>query len=104
MSGKTNVATSDLIDFRLLKALSKTTGITINDIVTSALSCSMNKLFKEHGDTEESFNLCIPANIRFKFYPTVDDVKLENKFAALPLRVPLTEDMQSAYPIIKKST
>lgn len=105
MSGKTNVATSDLIDFRLLKALSKTMGITINDIVTSALSCSMNKLFKEHGDTQEkSFNLCLPANIRFKFYPTVDDVKLENKFAALPLRVPLTEDMQSAYPIIKKAT
>ena len=49
-SGKTNVASSDMIDFRLLKALSKTINLTINDIVVSALSCSMNQLFKEHDD------------------------------------------------------
>lgn len=46
----------------------------------------------------------IPANIRFKFYPTPEDVKLENKFAAIPMLVPLTEDMESAYGQIKKVT
>lgn len=93
-----------MIDFRLLKALSKTINLTINDIVVSAMSCSMNKLFKEHGDPQKEFRVFIPANIRFRFYPTVDDVKLENKFAALPFKCPLAEDMKSAYPVIKKAT
>lgn len=44
--------------------------------------------------------MMIPANIRFAFYPTREEVKLENKFAVVPLKVPLTEDMQSAYPQI----
>jgi len=40
-SGNLNVSTSELIDFRQLKALSKKTGITINDIVVSGLSCAI---------------------------------------------------------------
>ena len=49
LSGVTNVASSNVIDLRLLKALSKTMGVTINDVVTSALSVAMNTLFKKHG-------------------------------------------------------
>lgn len=48
--------------------------------------------------------MVIPANIRFRFYPTREEVKLENKFAALPLTLPLTSDMPSAYPEIQKGT
>ena len=48
--------------------------------------------------------MVIPANIRFKFYPTRESVVLENKFAALPLKLPITEDMPSAYPAIQKGT
>jgi hypothetical protein len=48
--------------------------------------------------------MVIPANIRFKFYPTPQDVKLENKFAAIPMIVPLTENMESAYKKIQKVT
>lgn len=46
----------------------------------------------------------IPANIRFKFYPTPDQVKLENKFAVIPFYLPLVSDMETAYPQIKKAT
>lgn len=46
----------------------------------------------------------VPANIRFKFYATPAEVKLENKFAAIPLTIPMTKDMESAYPLIKKAT
>jgi NRPS condensation-like uncharacterized protein len=74
-----------VIDFRLIKALSKTIGVTINDIVTSALSTSLKKMFKENNDDSKNYQLVIPANIRFKFYPTREEVILENKFAALPL-------------------
>jgi hypothetical protein len=38
LSGMLNIASLRTIDFRLLKSLSKTINITINDIVTSALS------------------------------------------------------------------
>lgn len=77
--------------------MSKTIGVTINDIVVSSLSTSMNKIFKEKKDASKDFKLVIPANIRFKFYPTPEEVKLENKFAAIPLKVPLCKDMESAY-------
>jgi hypothetical protein len=72
LSGNLNVCSSEVIDFRLMKALSKTIGVTINDIVTSALSCSMNTIFKEKGEDNKDFKLVIPANIRFKFYPSPD--------------------------------
>ena len=42
--------------------------------------------------------MIMPASIRFKFYATREQVKLENKFAAMCLRVPLTDSMESAYP------
>jgi len=38
LSGKLNVASSGNIDFRVIKKFSKTIGMTINDIVMSALS------------------------------------------------------------------
>ena len=84
-----NIHTAELIDFRLLKALSKKINVAINDIVMSSLSKTMSKIFKDAGDKNTQMNITIPANIRFKFYPTPADVKLENKFAALPLRISL---------------
>lgn len=103
-SGLMNIHTPKMIDFRLLKALSKKINVAINDIVMSSLSTSMHKIFKDHGDTSDSINISIPANIRFKFYPTPEDVKLENKFAAIPLTVPLAPSMEEAYPIVKKAS
>lgn len=103
-SGMINVHTSKLIDFRVLKALSKTINVAINDIVMSALSTAMHKFFKDVGEKSKEINITIPANIRFRFYPTPADVKLENKFAALPLTVPLTTSMEQAYPQIKQAS
>ena len=99
-----NIHTPKMIDFRLLKALSKTINVTINDIVMSSLSTAMNKIFKDVGDENKTISISIPANIRFKFYPTPADVKLENKFAAIPLTVPLASTMKDAYPLVKKAS
>lgn len=44
------------------------------------------------------------ANIRFRFYPSVKDVKLENKFAAIPVSVPLRPTMEEAYPAVKEAS
>lgn len=50
LSGILNVRTTDKVDFRLLKALSKTIKVTINDIVTSALTTSLHTIFRDNGD------------------------------------------------------
>lgn len=101
-SGVMNIHTPKMIDFRLLKALSKKINVSINDIVMSSLSTAMHKMFKDVGDETSAINIQIPANIRFRFYPTPQDVKLENKFGAIPLTVPLAPTMEEAYPQVKK--
>jgi hypothetical protein len=35
----------------------------------------------------------IPANIRFEFYKTRENIKLENKFSAIPMKLPLCNDI-----------
>lgn len=50
LTGRLNVASSTNIDFRIMKALSKKIKVTINDIVTSALSTAFHQVFKENGD------------------------------------------------------
>ena len=81
-----------------MKALSKKIGVTINDIVTSAISTSFSTLFKKNKDLSTSLMMLIPANIRFKFYPTREQVKLENKITVMPLKIPVVDNMENAYP------
>jgi hypothetical protein len=47
--------------------------------------------------------IVIPANIRFSIYKSVEDVKIENKFAGLPIKIPLLHEMAEA-KIIQKIT
>ena len=104
MNGIMNCQSSKMFDFPEIKHLSKSIGRTINDIVTSSISTSMGTLFKEKGDESKEITMVIPANIRFEFYPDKMSVKLENKFSAIPLKVPLTTSMQEAYPKIAEVT
>ena len=105
LSGVMNVDSStQSIDVNKLKTATKKLNVTINDVVMCALTTSLNKIFKRNGDTTKDISLLIPANIRFKFYPTREQVVLENKFAAIPIIVPLTETMESSYEKIKKVT
>ena len=46
----------------------------------------------------------MPVNIRLGFYKTREDIKVENKFAGMPLTVPLTESMETSYDQITKVT
>lgn len=93
------------MNFPKVKELSKKLKITINDLVTCSISSALRTLFDENGDKNiEKVNIGIPANIRFAFYPTVEDVKLENKFACLPLMLPLVNNMKDSYGIISKAT
>lgn len=46
----------------------------------------------------------LPANVRFKWYNTRADIKLENKYAPLPIILPLIKNMEDAYEPISKVT
>ena len=48
--------------------------------------------------------MLVPANMRFGFYPTRDDVKIENKFAVLPLKLPIVSNMSDSYKKISQVT
>lgn len=101
-SGQMNAITSSQFNFQDIKLLSKQLGYTINDVVTTSITTSMNQLFKENEETAKQFTLVMPANIRFKFYETRESLRLENIFTAIPVRLPMTENMIDGYTPVRK--
>lgn len=88
----------------MIKESSRKLGMTINDLFTAALSVGVKKYMKKRNDPCESLQLVIPAAVRWEFYQTFESVKLENKFAAFPVKIPLVEDLEEAIPQIQKVT
>lgn len=69
----------------------------------AVLSVSIKKYFVEKGDSKtERIKVAIPANIRWDAYKTYDEVRLENKFAILPIKLHLTQDLHQALAKNKK--
>jgi len=104
MTGKINVASSPNIKMEDVKALSKNFGVTINDILLSALSASLAKYFKSEEDPKDSVQIMMPAMIRWSFYKTPAEIVLENKIAAIPLKMPLKNKMSDLYTDVSKLT
>ena len=105
MTGKYTCRFTEELHFEKIKQLSKTVGVTINDIVMSSICVSVSKLFRENGDQASKIRLVIPANVRFALYPTRESVKLENRFTAIPLTLPiLDKKIYEVYEPIKKVT
>ena len=94
LSGNKIAATSTDILFKDIKLASKAKGITINDLVTSCAATGLKQYFNLKGDKSKSINLVIPANIRFEHYGSWENVKFENKFAPVPLVIPLNENLE----------
>ncbi|CDW71676.1 ws dgat mgat [Stylonychia lemnae] len=105
LTGRRFVSTGKFFEFNDVKECAKTYKVTINDLVTSCLSTAIKEYFRLQGDTKSNFvNLVIPANIRFKHYQSIEDIKLENKFAVVPLRIPLFDDIKTSLREIPKAT
>ena len=63
----------------------------------SALSLATARLFKDRGDEKNKrIRIAVPCNIRWKYYNTYEEVKLENKFAPMPVKVPLETEIENA--------
>lgn len=102
MCGLINITSAPVIHLDEIKQLSKKLGVTINDVILSSLTTALHSLFQDRNEDVKEVKLTIPANIRFQFYNNREDVKLENKFAAIPLTVPVTESMSKAYDKVTK--
>lgn len=105
LSGKLNCSSSyEDIDIQQIKDLSKYKGVTINDVIMCSLTTALKTVFTEQGEQVDSIKMALPANLRFKFYKSRQHVKMENKFAALPICVPLSSTMEESYKRIHNVT
>ena len=105
LSGIKLASSSQDFFIRDVKAAAKHKKVTINDMIAACLSTSVKTYFERKGDNKtKEINIVIPANIRFKPYARYQDVKLENKFAVVPLRIPLTNDINEALNLIPTIT
>lgn len=89
-----------------MKTMAKSKGLTVNDVILSALMTSLHMLFEEKNAARKveerlpmpsHLNIVMPANIRFSFYESREKIKLENQFAVVPLRVPIMPTMAESY-------
>lgn len=103
MTGKINSATCQPVNTESIKKVSKAQGITLNDMVMSSLSTAMHSYLGAKGDNQ-SLSVLMPANIRYQFYDTLDVIKLENKFSAIPIKLPLVGQIKDAYSKVSKIT
>jgi hypothetical protein len=90
LSGNKVIGTSSDLMFLDVKAAAKKQNVTINDLITSSLATALKEYFELKGDkTTSKVNIVIPANIRFSHYESIKTLKLENKFAPVPLIIPI---------------
>lgn len=105
LSGRKISATSGDILFKDVKEASKHKGVTINDFITSCLAQGLKEYFILKGDKDrKSVNIVIPANLRFGHYGSWEKVKFENKFAPVPLVVPLSDTLEESFRAVPKVT
>lgn len=104
LTGVKKVAHSSDLLFSEIKRASRYNKMTINNLVTSCLSVTLKEYFESMGDKKtDRLNLIIPANIRFAPYKTLEEVRLENKFTAIVLDLPLRAKMEEAVKVVPKS-
>ena len=105
LSGHRMIKTSKFFSFDDVKNAAHAYNITINDLITSCLATSVKQYFISKGDTTtDSINLVIPASIRFGNYPTMEQVELQNKFAVVPLKLPLDADLHESFKKVSHAT
>lgn len=104
-TGKKHCVYSEKISFNDVKTSSRTLNCSINDLIMFSLSNALATYFKRQGDEKtKNVSIMVPANIRWSMYKTFEAVKLENKFAPIPMTIPLETEPDKTIPKIKKVT
>jgi hypothetical protein len=109
MTGRKHGAYTEDIDLLAVKALAKANGATINDFMTALLSNTLYKYFVDHKDDKfegvktgpngfeipKRINIGMPYSLR-QPVKNLEDLKLNNDFAALPLYMSIIEEFEPA--------
>ncbi len=86
LSGRKRVAWTDPIEVDLIKKVKNAFGATVNDVLMACLSGAFERYVESHpGSGMETFRVSMPVNIR----PLGEEPRLENKFAAVMLDLPV---------------
>jgi WS/DGAT/MGAT family acyltransferase len=89
LSGDKRVGWTDAIDVGLIKEIKNRLGTTVNDVLVACVAGAFQRYAREHpGERLEQLRVSMPVNVRSR----ADLLKMENKFAAVLLPLPVTED------------
>jgi WS/DGAT/MGAT family acyltransferase len=85
VSGKKQVAWSSILDLTVLKSARKRLDATVNDVLMAMVSGALSRYLVRHaGQMVDKLHISMPVNVREASEP----LKLENRFAAVPLELP----------------
>ena len=116
MSGRKNGAYTEDIDLPKVKALAKANGATVNDFMTAVLSNTLYKYYDQHKNEKfegvkkagpdgyeipKRINIGMPYSLR-QPVKELKDLKLNNDFAALPLKIGIYEKFGPALTAFRK--
>jgi len=99
------VALGKSISLDVIKNCSKKLGVTVNDLMTAALSMAMKRYFLSKDDTKTvQINVGIPVSIRWEMYKTFESVQQENKFAPYSYTLHLASDPREALDAVRRES
>lgn len=94
------------IPFEKIKTSYKDFGITLNDFFLAVISKSLKDYFRlKDPNTKYSYaNIGIPISLRTKYPRSYSEVRLENNFSAIDMRIPLIDDIKTEAKKINQIT
>ncbi|MFN8012261.1 MAG: WS/DGAT domain-containing protein [Holophagaceae bacterium] len=85
LSGRKQVAWTAPLDLHVIKAAKDRLGATVNDVLMAAVSGALTRhLAPSLGEALKDLRVSMPVNVR----PLHEPLVLDNRFAAVPLRIP----------------
>jgi len=85
LGGEKQVGWTSPMDIEVVKAAKNRLGATVNDVLMACVSGALSRFLARQGeDAVREFHVSMPVNIR----PPNAPLTLENRFAAVPLRLP----------------
>ena len=88
IGGVKRVSFSTAIDLQVIKRIKNQTGTTVNDVMMACLSMSFHEYFKSQGiNNPPDITASVPVDVR----PQECEIKLENNFAIVSPRLPVSE-------------
>jgi WS/DGAT/MGAT family acyltransferase len=88
LSGRKQVAWTEPLDLRVVKAAKDSLGATVNDVLMAAVSGAFTRCIPPAaGSLLRDLRISMPVNVR----PLHEPLVLDNRFAAVPLKIPAGE-------------